>query len=238
MNPKLELSEKEDSEKEAILKNIKDELATRKWVLVAELLLIFGLLYFFLPIGVYYLGDIIFPVIPFFSIYLVLRYPTIHRKKYNIFLCSFCFFLLILLGILEYTRLFPSYPNYPISEYMFPSLPTILIALGVGGVTFAIIGNKLNYFWAILSQRSEELEKKVKEKTKELEEAKTILEIKIRARTLALQEEKASLEERVEERTRELQEKIEELEKFQKAAVGRELKMIELKKEIKKLKTQ
>ncbi len=140
---------------------------------------------------------------------------------------------------LEIARLFPSYLNYPISEYMFPSLRTILtilIVLGVGGVVFAIIGNKLNYFRAIFSQRSEKLEKKVKEKTKELEEARTILEIKIRARTLALQEEKASLEERVEERTRELQKKIEELERFQKAAVGRELKMIELKKEIKKLK--
>jgi PAS domain S-box-containing protein len=51
----------------------------------------------------------------------------------------------------------------------------------------------------------------------------------------ALQE---SLEEKVRERTKELQEKIKELEKFHKLAVGRELKMIELKKEIKRLKRE
>ena len=39
----------------------------------------------------------------------------------------------------------------------------------------------------------------------------------------------------VEERTEELQEKVRELERFNKLAVGRELKMIELKNEIKKL---
>lgn len=48
-----------------------------------------------------------------------------------------------------------------------------------------------------------------------------------------LQEE---MEEKVKERTRELREKIEELEKFHKLAVGRELKMMGLKKEIEKLK--
>ncbi|MBL7150168.1 MAG: hypothetical protein ISS84_00860 [Candidatus Pacebacteria bacterium] len=124
---------------------------------------------------------------------------------------------------------------------MFPSLPTILtilIALGVGGVVFAIIGNKLNYFWAIRSQRSGELEKKVKEKTKELEEARTILEIKVKARTRELEELARRLDEKVKEKTKELQERVEELEKFQRLTVGRELKMIELKKEIKKLKTE
>jgi len=45
-----------------------------------------------------------------------------------------------------------------------------------------------------------------------------------------------SLEEKVEERTQELQKKVKELERFYKLAVDRELKMIELKKEIKKIK--
>lgn len=43
------------------------------------------------------------------------------------------------------------------------------------------------------------------------------------------------LEQKVEERTKELQARMEELERFNRLAVGRELKMIELKKRIKEL---
>ncbi|MBZ9572450.1 PAS domain S-box protein [Patescibacteria group bacterium] len=46
------------------------------------------------------------------------------------------------------------------------------------------------------------------------------------------------LKRQVSERTKELQKKMEELEKFRKVAVGRELKMIELKKEIERLKKE
>jgi len=46
------------------------------------------------------------------------------------------------------------------------------------------------------------------------------------------------LEEKVRERTKELQERINELEKFHKLTVGRELKSIELKEEIKRLKKE
>jgi len=70
----------------------------------------------------------------------------------------------------------------------------------------------------------------------ELEEAKTVLEIKVKARTGELEELSQSLEKKVKVRTKELQEKINQLEKFHKLTVGRELKMVELKKEIKRLK--
>lgn len=74
-------------------------------------------------------------------------------------------------------------------------------------------------------------------KTKELlDEEKASLEIKVKARTLALEEERASLEEKVKERTKELQKRLEELERFNRLVLGRELKMVELKKEIKELK--
>lgn len=50
-----------------------------------------------------------------------------------------------------------------------------------------------------------------------------------------LEKSKTGLKVEVEERTKELQEKLQELENFQKFVVGREIKMMELKKEIKRL---
>ena len=47
-----------------------------------------------------------------------------------------------------------------------------------------------------------------------------------------------SLKEKVRGRTKQLQERIEELEKFQKVTVGREIKMVELKEEVSRLKRE
>jgi len=89
-----------------------------------------------------------------------------------------------------------------------------------------------------LVEYQERLEKEVRERTKELEEVKSVLEIKVKARTKELGELTQSLEEQVKEKTKELQGKLEELERFQKLAVGRELKMVELKKEKERLKKE
>lgn len=51
-----------------------------------------------------------------------------------------------------------------------------------------------------------------------------------------LKAEKESVDKKVVERTKELQEKMNELKRFQNLSIDRELKMIELKKEIKKIK--
>ncbi len=80
------------------------------------------------------------------------------------------------------------------------------------------------------------LEQEVKEKTKELEEAKSVLEIKVKARTQELEELARNLDEKVKERTKELQNRVDELERFHKLTIGRELKMVELKREIERLK--
>jgi PAS domain S-box-containing protein len=82
----------------------------------------------------------------------------------------------------------------------------------------------------------EKLKREIREKTAQLEEAKSILEIKVAARKKELADLTQSLEERVRQKTKELRERIEELEKFQKLLRGRELKMVELEKEIERLK--
>jgi len=81
-----------------------------------------------------------------------------------------------------------------------------------------------------------ELANMLNEMIEKLEETKFSWEIKIQARTRELEGLTGKLEEQVKERTKELQNKVGELERFSRLAVGRELKMIELKEEIKKLK--
>jgi len=84
----------------------------------------------------------------------------------------------------------------------------------------------------------EKLKEEVERRTKELKEAKTILEVKVKARTKELQELADSLEEQVKQRTKELQKRVEELERFHKLTLGREMKMIELKREIERLRRE
>ena len=78
--------------------------------------------------------------------------------------------------------------------------------------------------------------KELKAAKEALESERTVLEIKVKARTRQLEELAQGLDERVKEKTKELQERVAELEKFHKLTVGRELKMIELKEELEKLK--
>jgi len=71
-----------------------------------------------------------------------------------------------------------------------------------------------------------------------LEESKAALEIRVAARTKELKELAVSLEEKVQERTKEFQDRVNELEKFHRLTIGRELKMMELKRRIKEMEAQ
>ena len=81
----------------------------------------------------------------------------------------------------------------------------------------------------------DEFQKESKVNLKKLEELNLGLEQKVKDRTQELEKVKAGLENTVAERTNELEKKLVELERFHDLTVGRELKMVELKKKINKL---
>lgn len=87
-----------------------------------------------------------------------------------------------------------------------------------------------------VSKYTKNLEAEVKERTTELEKTKIGLEKMVEERTVELEETKNGLEKIVEESTKQLSEKLKEAEEMNTLMVGRELKMIELKDEIAKLK--
>jgi len=107
--------------------------------------------------------------------------------------------------------------------------------LGLLAVGFNQMTDNLRKSHQELEEAKINLEQKVKSRTVELEEAKVNLEIKIKIRTKELEKLAENLENQVKARTKELQQRVDELEKFHQLTVGRELKMVELKKEAKKL---
>jgi len=127
-----------------------------------------------------------------------------------------------LLSLLGYGSLFYLHPVIEVFE---PALDLTLLLAGCGIVV--LITNSLQkYYYRLL------------EAYDKAEESRAVLEIKVAARTKELKELAESLDKKVKERTKELQERLIELERFQRLTVGRELKMVELKKEIKRLKKE
>ncbi|MDD2697091.1 MAG: hypothetical protein PHE52_02965 [Candidatus Pacebacteria bacterium] len=112
--------------------------------------------------------------------------------------------------------------NYPSEGILLPYLDLPFIVSSAAIVGF-VAKNLQDHYLNLLGAQEE------------TEIAKAALEVRVLARTRELKVLSESLEEQVKERTKKLEEKMAELERFNKLSVGRELKMIELKEEIKDL---
>lgn len=135
--------------------------------------------------------------------------------------------------LLEYSGLIPFKTPY-ISTGLYQDPNYLIFTVPFVCFTFYLFGWAAGLFTETLRRRNLELGKA----RAVIEESRGVLEIKVRARTRELRMLADSLEKQVKERTKALQERIKELEKFQKLIVGRELKMVELKKEMKRLKEE
>jgi len=169
--------------------------------------------------GIFYLFPIVFTSIVFPRKRAFLIYTA--ASIYYIFVVLLPFFNTVYFKYYFLSGINPSdKQNYILNNILFTT------------ATFYLVGLAANLLTDLLTKRTAELEE-TKEK---LEEEKAVLEIKVKARTRDLEGLAINLEEKVKERTKEVEEKMEELEKFNKLAIGRELKMIELKSQIKELK--
>lgn len=194
-----------------------------------------------LLIAISYFDATLFGGIAVLMLYVMFCYLGFTRRIYPRLITLCCGVGYIAMASLEYFGITKYHDFYNTGVDLYQNHPlfkvTTLFMLGFY-ICFAFYGDvflkKMRNTIEILREKTKELT----EKERELREAKTALEIKVEARTEELKELAENLEEQVRERTRELQEKISELQKFQKLTVGRELKMIEFKREIKELKNQ
>lgn len=121
-----------------------------------------------------------------------------------------------IIGLLGYSY---AYIFYPTIEGLNPTVDIASLAAVLAVVTF-VTYNIQRYFIDLTDAQEE------------AEMAKAVLEIKVRARTRELEEFSKNLENIIEERTEDLKKKVEDLERFSRLTVGRELRMIELKKKL------
>jgi len=182
-------------------------------------------------IAIHYFGGMAYGGMVLLMIYVLFAYFVFPQRIYPRILAGVCLFGYAIVGVLEYLGIlgFHDVANVGINvmrnKFVFStSMGFMLGAL----IVLAIYGD-------IFSKRLRNTIQELAQREAELAEASTVLEIKVQAKTRQLRELAEGLEKKVQQRTETLQKRVQELERFHRLTVGRELKMIELKKKIQTL---
>ena len=162
-----------------------------------------------------------------FFLFIVIYGNIVLPKKEGFALSTIVVAFYLFLVISEYFGLISFKEFFPMENNLYRNSVYLIIVIFSSIFTFYVVG-------FIISSLTELLKKK----NLKLEEENDILMIKVKARTKELEELANNQKNIIKEKTRELKDKVKELEKFNKLAVGRELRMVELKKENENLKKQ
>lgn len=192
----------------------------------------------FITVIIHYLGSAEWIGVIFYLVTITFA-GTILPKKKSLLLSFLATLFYSILVFLEYFQILPHRPLFALRPGIYQNLGYVLSQLLLVAAFFFFIGETSGTFSNRIKEKHSLLIKergKTSRALKEAEEARKILEVRVQARTKELQKLTQEQEEVIEARTKELQKKIAELERFQKLTVGRELKMVELKRELKGLK--
>ncbi|MFA6353643.1 MAG: hypothetical protein WCW93_01790 [Candidatus Paceibacterota bacterium] len=199
---------------------------------ISNLYLVYSTIFelFFLTIIIYANGGIVWIGVIFYLFTII--YCNIVLDKIKGTLVSLVAFLWFgALTCLEYFQIIPYIPFAQFRENLYLDPKYVVATLSFVFVTFILSGLATSGLTDILRKRTGELEK-----TKvELEKSKAVLEERVLARTKELQDIANNLDNQVQKRTEDLENKMKDLKRFQELSVDRELKMVELKEEIKKI---
>lgn len=155
--------------------------------------------------------------------------PFLSINVYDIWLVSVPYLLLIVLASTIFTALFANKIMKPLKNLLeaIRQIKKGNLNVKIKLITKDEIGD--------IAQEFNDTIERLKKMKEALEDEKIVLEIRVKARTRELRELAQVLDEKVKERTKELQARIDQLERFHRLTIGREMKMIDLKKELERM---